>query len=252
MVMFTSIALILLTFFIMMTAKANFDETRYGKVLRSVNETFGVTAGGYTPDGQESGLAINQASLGQKPRPYEAQMAQIRGLLAPSLNDERARITRNQGQRIIILSSGLLFEGDSAELAPEAMETLRSFAKIMSAVPIPISVEGHTDNLPPQTEGVGDNWDVSLERALAVLRFLASEGLSLTQLSAYGYGGGQPMYANNTPAHRAKNNRVELVLDLTVAQEGALKRLAGEESLFDFDGFEFVLPRRPGQEGEVY
>jgi chemotaxis protein MotB len=252
MVLFTSISLILLTFFIMMTTKANFDETRYGKVARSVSETFGVLTGGFTANGEATGLAIHQTSLGHKPGSYDPQLAQIRALLAPSLNDERARIVHKQGQRIIILSSGLLFNGDEVELSPEAETTLRSFAQIMKTSQIPISVEGHTDNLPPQTEGSGDNWDISLERALAVLRFLSEEGLSLTRLSAYGYGGEKPTRANTTPANRARNNRVELVLDMSVAQEGALKKLAGEDTLFNFDGFEFILPRRPGQEEEVY
>jgi chemotaxis protein MotB len=253
MVLFTSISLILLTFFIMMVTKANFDETRYGKVVRSVSETFGFMTGGYTPSGAETGLPLRQADLGEKASAQEVEMAQIRALLAPSLLDERARIIGNKGQRIVILSSGLLFLGDSVELSPEAEETLRAFARITRASQIPVSVEGHTDNLPPRTEGVGDNWDISVERALAVVRFLASEGVSLTLLSAYGYGGQKPMVANNSPANRARNNRVELVLDFQAAHGGALRGLAGEESSFDFGGFEFALPRRPSQrEEEVY
>jgi chemotaxis protein MotB len=252
MILFTSISLILLTFFIMMTAKANFDETRYGKVIRSVNETFGLLTGGYSPLGEPTGLALNQPSLGQRSRVEDVQLAQIRALLAPNLMDERARIVHNRGQRIIILSNGLLFDRDEAELSPAAEETLRAFARIVKEPPLAISVEGHTDDLPPRTEGVGDNWDISVDRALTVLRFLASEGLSLSLLSAYGYGGGKPMVANNSPANRAKNNRVELVLDLSLAQAGALRRLEGQETLFDFGGFEFILPKRPGQEEEVY
>jgi hypothetical protein len=45
---------------------------------------------------------------------------------------------------------------------------------------------------------------------------------------------------------------VELVLDFAAAQAGALRSLEGRETSFDFGGFEFVLPRRPGEEGEVY
>ncbi|MDR2422593.1 MAG: OmpA family protein [Deltaproteobacteria bacterium] len=252
MLLFTSISLILLTFFIMMTAKANFDETRYGQAVRSVNETFGIMAGAFVPDGEAEGLAVNQASLGAKARVEDVEMAQVRALLAPNLQDDRARIVHSKGQRIVILSSGLLFNGDSTELSPESEATLKAFARIVKPSEIPISVEGHTDNLPPQTEGLGDNWDVSVERALAVLRFLSDEGLPLTLLSAYGYGGEKPMVANNSPANRAKNNRVELVLDYSAQNEGAIRRLEGQETLFDFGGFEFILPRRPGAEGEVY
>jgi chemotaxis protein MotB len=251
MVLFTSISLILLTFFIMMTAKANFDETRYGKVIRSVTQTFGSLTGGLAPGGPD-GLAVNQPSLGEMGVVRDVEMAQIRALLSPNLMDDQARIVHNRGQRIITLSSNLLFNGDSAELNPEAEETLRAFARIMRNAQLSINIEGHTDNLPPQTEGVGDNWDISLERALTVLQFLAGEGLSLDLLAAYGYGGEKPIVANNTPARRARNNRVDLVLDFTATQEGALRQLDGGDRMFDFEGFEFILPAQPGQESEVY
>jgi chemotaxis protein MotB len=252
MVLFTSIALIILTFFIMLTAKANFDESRYGKVIRSVNRTFGTARGGFSAGGDPSGLALRQASLGEKATVWDVQMAQVRALLAPNIMDDRVRIVHTKGQRIISLSSGLLFSGDSAELMPEAEETLRAFARIMQEAAIPINIEGHTDNLPPQTEGLGDNFDISLERALAVLQFLAAEGLDLGLLAAYGYGGEKPAEANTSPARRARNNRVDLVLDYSAAQAGALRRLDSGGRLFDFEGFEFPLPQGPGREEEVY
>lgn len=252
MVLFTSISLILLTFFIMLTAKANFDETRYGKVVRSVSQTFGTAAGGLIAGGSREGLAVNQADLGGKGVVRDMEMAKIRAILAPSIMDDRARIVHSKGQRIISLSSNLLFNGDSAEISPEAEETLRSFARIMRTSQIPINIEGHTDSFPPQTEGLGDNWDISLERALSVLEFLAGEGLPPGIMAAYGYGGEKPVAANNTPARRARNNRVDLVLDFSGTVSGALRDLDGGQRLFDFEGFEFILPEQPGGEEEVY
>jgi hypothetical protein len=45
---------------------------------------------------------------------------------------------------------------------------------------------------------------------------------------------------------------VELVLDFDAARDGSLRGLAEDNRSFDFQGFEFTLPERPGDEGEVY
>jgi chemotaxis protein MotB len=255
-VLFTSISLILLTFFIMMTAKANFDEVKYGKVLDSVSQTFGVFSGGYSVWGNESGLAIDAVSLGDgttRTVQGEGEMSQLRAILAPELLDGEARIVHNKGQRVITLSSGLLFDRDSSDLSQEAKDKLLAFCRVMRDSEIPISIEGHTDNLLPTTEGLGDNWDLSMDRALSVLEFFISEGgLDMGKLTAYGYGGQKPIVANNSPNNRSKNNRVDLVLDFDQTRNGALKGLMEQQHSFEFEGFQFLLPEKPGGEDAVY
>lgn len=256
MVLFTSIVLIILTFFIMLTAKANFDETRYGKVVDSVYETFGILSGGLSAIGADSGLAMDRPSIGDpsaRVATRDPEMARIRALLAPEILDETARIVHNKGQRIISLSSEALFNLDSIDLSDSAKETLLAFCRVMRGSPALVSIEGHTDNQPPITEGVGDNWDISMARALAVMELFTSEGgMDPGRLSAYAYAGEKPMFANNSPKNRAKNNRVDLVLDLDPERAGALRGMGGMERLFDYEGFEFDLPVEPGAEDEVY
>ncbi|MDR2386274.1 MAG: OmpA family protein [Deltaproteobacteria bacterium] len=256
MVLFTSIVLIILTFFIMMTAKANYDEVKHGKVVESIYNTFGLMSGGYAAIGEETGLSTNLASIGDPSARLviaEPEMARIRALLAPDLSDGQARIIHNKGQRVISLSADLLFNKDSSELSPEAQETLMAFSRIMRQVPIPIYVEGHTDNLPSGLEGQ-DNWDISTDRALAVLNYFVEPGqMDKSLLAAYGYAGFKPMVANNSPANRAKNNRVDLILDFEAARASDLKNLQNLERSFEFEGFEFLLPAPPSQdESEVY
>jgi chemotaxis protein MotB len=157
------------------------------------------------------------------------------------------------GQRIITLNSSLLFNLDSDEISPEAEETLLAFCRIMRDSEVPIKIEGHTDNLPPVTQGIGDNWDISMRRAISVLDFFVERGeLDVSNLSAFGYGGYKPIVANNSPANRARNNRVDLVLDFEATRAGSLRKFSDRETSFDFQGFEFVLPEKPGDEEEVY
>jgi chemotaxis protein MotB len=256
MMLYTCLVLILLTFFIMITTKANFDETKYGKVIQSVTDTFGFLAGGVSPSGTEEGLPLDGPTLsrGMPVLPVQdREMNQIRRILTPGIMDGDARIIRSKAQRIVSLSSGMVFFPDSAELTPEAREILLSFCRIMRDSRVPITIEGHTDNLPPARDGVGDNWNLSLNRALSVLYLFTEEGgLELNRLSAYGYAGEKPIVANNSEANRAKNNRVDLVLDFDRTREGSLSGIETKDRNFDFQGFQFVLPDRPGEEGEVY
>ncbi|MDR1678061.1 MAG: OmpA family protein [Deltaproteobacteria bacterium] len=256
MVLFTSIVLIILTFFIMMSAKANYDEIKHGKVVESVYETFGYFSGGHAAIGSESGLSTNLPSIGDpgaKVVINNPEMARLRALLAPELSDGQARIIQNKGQRIISLSTDLLFAKDSVDLNEKAYETLMAFCRIMKDSKIPVYIEGHTDSLPSAVEGL-DNWDLSIDRALAVLDFFVTVGgLDVNNLAAYGYAGFKPIVANNTPAKRAKNNRVDLVLDFEAARAKDLRNLQNIERNFEFEGFQFVLPELPSRdESEVY
>lgn len=255
MVLFTSMVLIILTFFIMLTSKANYDEIKHNKVVESVYNTFGLFSGGFAAIGSETGISSDLPSIGDPSvvvSVSDQEMARVRALLAPDLMEGGARIIHNKGQRIISLSANLLFAPGSSVLDEEARRVLLAFCRIMRSASIPIYVEGHTDNLPSIVEGL-DNWDISVDRAVAVLEFFVSEGgLDINLLSAYGYAGTKPIAANNSPANRAKNNRVDLVLDYEATRAGALRNLENLERSFDFQGFEFPLPQLPGEETEVY
>jgi chemotaxis protein MotB len=256
MVLYTSMMLILLTFFIMISAKANFDETKYVKAVESVTRAFGSQTGGMSAIGGPEGFATDRPGLRDAPAVYPVQdpeMNQIRSVLAPGISEGEARITRSYGQRTVSLTAASLFEPGTAELSPGGRAALLAFCGVMRGSQVPIAIEGHTDSLPPSSEGVGDSWDVSVDRALSVLGLLAGEGgIPMGRLAAFGYGGTRPQVANTSPANRRRNNRVDLVLDFEASRAGRLEALSPGDRSFDFQGFGFDLPDKPGDEGEVY
>lgn len=244
MTLYTAMILILISFFIILVGRANFDETRYAAALESIQQRFGIFTGGHLVSGTEDGL-VDQ-TLGNDEEGHlvlpELEMAQIRSVLAPAIMEREARIIRAKGRRIISLSAGLVFKPDSWELTPETEETLSAFSKIVAEGTLPIRVEGHTDNHPPLTRGIGDNWDISMHRALAVTEFLANTGgLDAQRLSAFAYAGAKPLYSNLNPDGRAANNRVDLALDFSGLNADELKELAEEATSYNFKGFDFLL-----------
>ena len=242
-VMFTSIMLILLTFFILLVSTANYDESKHGQVWKSLQESFGFTSGGPLAIGDDIGNSFNVIGTEQGQAAIaNVEMARIRGLLAPNIMDSEANIIHSKGQKIVSLSAGLLFGPDEISIKPEMEATLLAFCQIMSSSEIPISIEGHTDNQPPQTQGVGDNWDISFGRAMSVFTFFTERGnLKPDRLTIFAYGGEKPRYANATPAGRAKNNRVDLVLDFEKVSADKLRDFSEKTDNWDFQGFDFPI-----------
>ena len=75
-----------------------------------------------------------------------------------------------------------------------------------------LQVEGHTDDIPVRAGRFADNWDLSTERALSVVRFLAEKGLEARRLAAAGYGEFQPLDNSGSDTARRRNRRIEIKL----------------------------------------
>ncbi|MCR8844834.1 flagellar motor protein MotB [Paenibacillus sp. SC116] len=114
----------------------------------------------------------------------------------------------------IRLSDRLLFSLGQSELTAQAEPTLTKLASLFSQLDSMISIEGHTDNLPfASGSRYKDNWELSAERALSVLRFFISEHkLKTEQFQIAGYGDTRPVATNDTVEGRQKNRRVEIII----------------------------------------
>jgi chemotaxis protein MotB len=80
-----------------------------------------------------------------------------------------------------------------------------------------IVVYGYTDDHPVgkvlKSKGIVDNLDLSSKRANEVVRYLISKGINPNIISAKGRGDTHPIAPNNTPAGRAENRRIEVVVE---------------------------------------
>jgi chemotaxis protein MotB len=237
--LFTSLMIILLAFFIMLSSMAVIDEQRQIKAMDSVLGAFGLMPGGAAVTGGRASVSPEASPLTD----IKNDMALLRDSLAGRMGEGQVRFLKGQNRRIISLTAGMLFKPDSAELKPEFEGALTQIADAVRDAAYPIVIEGHTDNTAPMTEAYEDNWVLSALRATAVFRFLAEQGgLDPVRLAAYGYGDTQPVYPNDTPKHRARNNRVDLVLDArNQAWADRLEDKYRPRKLFNFQGFDFKL-----------
>ena len=119
-----------------------------------------------------------------------------------------------------VFQSEVLFAQGQANLGPEGQDQLGQLAIALNqiAAEIPddidwiLQVEGHTDDIPVRAGRFADNWDLSTERALSVVRFLADAGLPANRLAAAGYGEFQPLDPAGTDEARLRNRRIEMKL----------------------------------------
>ena len=124
-----------------------------------------------------------------------------------------------------VFQSEVLFAQGQAEIAAEGRDQLAKLAVALAdiATKIPedinwvLQVDGHTDDVPIRAGRYADNWDLSTERALSVVRFLNQQGLPANRLAAAGYGEFQPLDAADTDGARRKNRRIELKITQRVA-----------------------------------
>ena len=119
-----------------------------------------------------------------------------------------------------VFQSEVLFDQGSADIGAdgeaqllELSDALREIsAKIPSDIDWVLQVSGHTDTLPISSGRYRDNWDLSTDRALSVVRFLVLSGIMPDRLSATGFGEFQPIDPGGSPAALARNRRIEFKL----------------------------------------
>ena len=126
-----------------------------------------------------------------------------------------------------IFQSEVLFATGQANISDAGKEQLAEIASalreieevIPKDIPWVLQIEGHTDSDPiADNPFFKDNWDLSTERALSVVRFLRSEGIPANRLAAAGYGEFQPIDTQNSEAAKQRNRRIELKLTQRIAQ----------------------------------
>ena len=126
-----------------------------------------------------------------------------------------------------VFQSEVLFDQGQANIGNSGEEQLQKLAVTLAdiATKIPddinwvLQVEGHTDDIPISAGRFTDNWDLSTERALSVVRFLASQGVPANRLAATGYGEFQPLASGDTDDARRRNRRIELKITQRVVAQ---------------------------------
>jgi chemotaxis protein MotB len=108
----------------------------------------------------------------------------------------RVTIHVRRGRIVLSLHNDVLFDEGKVDLKPAGKEALKEIGQTLRTVSSrSFQVAGHTDNLPIKSKEYPSNWELSTERAVVVVKFLAQQGVNAGVLSAAGYGEFDPVRA---------------------------------------------------------
>lgn len=196
---------LLVALFIMLYSMSAVNQEKFGALAMSMRREFQAL-----PE-HNGGKVVGTGNIVD---PIEQQAMRLQQFLQEEGLQTQVRVRHEErGLVISLLSDGALFDLGSADIKPSAKQVLDRVAEVLRAVPNPVLIEGHTDNLPIRTVQYPSNWELSAARAARVLRYLVQKGrIPAERLIAVGYADTRPLVPNSSPANRAQNRRVDIAV----------------------------------------
>ncbi len=202
---------LLLALFIILFAISNISAVKFNRLVQAIS-------GGFNSTSEINAPPAGGTTGAERGRTYDANMVAMKDRLDKYIAQARlqskveTRLDR-QGLVITLLSDKAYYDSGSADLRPETKRLLDVVAAQVRGVKNDVRVEGSTDNVPIATSAYPSNWELSAARATGVTRYLVEhEKIVPTRISFAGYGQFHPKFANDSPAHRQQNRRVDIVI----------------------------------------
>jgi len=212
---FADLVTLLLTFFVLLLSMANMEEVKFAEASASIRSAFGAHS---LPAPSKFSIPIIPSPPISKFSPIQNEVAskvykRIQSQLKSDNIPEDVELIKKEDDTIILrVNDSILFKKGSSTVSPTSYATLRKLADIIRPLPMRLRIEGHTDSTPVSKRKIS-NWNLSTERAVAIMRFFKkSDLLPLDRMAAIGYGAERPVAPNNSEENMAKNRRVDFVL----------------------------------------
>ena len=202
------------------------DEAVAG-TLKARLEKLGQNVDSLTKDKAEAAARLEE--LRKQKAAADARLATFKGLLSKlraMIDSGQLKVVIRKGRMIIALPNDILFDSGKTAVKKEGKDALAKVAQVLATVPDrDFLVAGHTDDVPIKTAQFPSNWELSTARAVEVVRFLVSKGMSGKVLSAGGFAEFDPVVPNDSDDHRAQNRRIEIVLQPNISDLPSLDDL---------------------------
>lgn len=232
---------LLFAFFVVMYALSSVNEGKYRVLSDSMVNAFRnvpVNSSGQTivsmppmPQQKPNTAIKAQDAAKQKQREKMRNIAKdILEVMAPLVEQGKVRVLETSRGVTIEINDSILFSPGQALLQAPSIKAMRAIAEVLAAADFPVTIEGHTDNVPINTPQFPSNWELSAVRATTVLRLFADAGVTADRLTAIGYGETRPVEPNLLADGRARNRRVTILIDSAIPEKGTEVNLEAQSA----------------------
>jgi chemotaxis protein MotB len=150
--------------------------------------------------------AVSQADL---LRSYE----KLSQGLTQELNTGKVTLRLDRRGLVISLREAAFFASGDDAISVAGFPIIEKIAHVVSTLPNPLRLEGHTDSIPIHNSRFRSNWELSAARSIAMLEVLRERyQFPIERMSVAGYAENAPVDNNETEVGRAHNRRVDVVV----------------------------------------
>lgn len=214
---------LLFVLFVVLYSISQVDVTKYKILAESMRAAFStggavkvvsnsISSGGGGNDPNSSPDPIVIPGMPQKPPQSEDVADQLTAMLKTMNMGSGVSVQTNIEGVLISLSESLIFYPGTANLYPQAYPVLDGIIEMLNSIENHLRIVGHTDNSPPTDPRFKNNFELSVGRAMVVAQYLIDKGVNPARLSVSGKSEYEPIFANDTDAHRSMNSRAEIVI----------------------------------------
>ena len=161
----------------------------------------------------DTNVTLSDEEIEQMAR-IEKDSAQVREALDKEIKEGIVDLEVTEKSIILRVREKGSFPSGSADVIKPFKIIVDKISEVFRSFDGVIVVSGHTDNIPIKTYRFRSNWELSSSRAVSVIHELVkANALRDKRFKIAAYAETKPVDANDTSAGRAKNRRVEIMMD---------------------------------------
>ncbi|WP_022661029.1 OmpA/MotB family protein [Paucidesulfovibrio longus] len=218
---FADLSMLLLVFFILLYSMSTLDTEKFSETFTSVTKALQgqmdqIATSRIT--NEEAGVLLDQVLMQRQIIESQRKVfSEVKALQTEKGIEGVVSATFEDGVITLRAPGDVFFAPGQVSLTPLGEKIILTLKDFFTQHPDQvINIRGYTDDSLPSGSRYQDNWEISALRAVNVLRFLLNQGIEPNRLTATGLASLNPLVPNTTTENRAKNRRVEFILEKRV------------------------------------
>lgn len=227
---YADILTLLLALFIVLFASSTVDQDKLNQMSAVFNDIFTSGTGVMdnpaviqTPNGSTSDIQSGASKYMEDQERLKESQNRVDEFIAVNELEQQFETKMTDEGLLITIRDSILFDMGRAEVKVEYATIADELSQLLVFdPPRNIVITGHTDNVPINTNEFESNWDLSVMRAVNFMKEVVAgnEELDSKYFSVKGFGEYNPIASNDTEEGRAKNRRVEVLVQPRVTESG--------------------------------